>query len=420
METIMQAIGLLESGQTDEAIRLLKSFTPLASDDEKLTVAQVYMQWGFLQEAVDLLQNLRLSHPENSEVKLLLADIYIELNDDKAAINLLNDIDPDDPSYVQALLQLADLYQAEGLFEVTEQKLLEAKNLMPEEPVIDFALGEFYFSMGNYKKSIIYYEKLYKQKKEFANVSIDSRLAEAHAAIGEYEIALKYFKKLNSSHPDVLFKYGLTAYYADRKDISIRVWNKVIEIDPYYHTVYYELAKAYRDEEMIQEAYETCQEGLRIDEYNKELLYLAGVLAHQLNEYEECITLIEKAIELDPDYKEAIIYMVELYKTDEEFEKIIELIERIKQVGATDPLYEWELAKAYRELGDPKSDEKALTCYEEAYHMLENDPDFLKDYGYFLAEIGRIADAVTMLEAYLKHEPADVEIEEYLMRLKEL
>src|SRR5699024_11877433 len=75
-------------------------------------------------------------------------------------IELLTSISEDDPAYLQALLQLADLYQSEGLFEVAESKLLEAKNIQPDEPIIDFALGEFFFSTGEYQRAIIHYEKL--------------------------------------------------------------------------------------------------------------------------------------------------------------------------------------------------------------------------------------------------------------------
>src|SRR5699024_2648049 len=105
-----------------------------------------------------------------------------DLKDDKLAINLLNDIGEEDPLYIAVLLQLADLYQSEGLYEVAESKLLEAKRFHPTEPIVDFALGELFFSIGEYKRSIIYYEKVFPQTKEVANISIQARLAEAYAA----------------------------------------------------------------------------------------------------------------------------------------------------------------------------------------------------------------------------------------------
>src|SRR5699024_90042 len=227
-----------------------------ADDDEKYTIAEIYIQWGFLQEALDLLNELIDESPHDSELKLMASDIYIEMEDDETALQLLEQVTKDDPFYLQALLQSADLYQAQGLFEVAEQKLLEAKQLDPGEVIIDFGLGELYFSTGEYQKAILYYEKIDEGTREEFPVSIANRLGEAYAAAGEYEKSLEFFQlSEGSKDPDKLFKYGLTAFQAGRNDISIKAWERVIELDPYYHTVYGSLAKAYENEGMVQEGY---------------------------------------------------------------------------------------------------------------------------------------------------------------------
>lgn len=122
MDTIMDAVNLMKSNQSEKAIELLKAYLKEANAEEKYTIAEIYIQWGFLQEASIILHELLRTYPDESELKLSLADIYIELEDDEMAIDLLNEIEEDDPSYVQTLIQLADLYQAMGLFEVAEQK----------------------------------------------------------------------------------------------------------------------------------------------------------------------------------------------------------------------------------------------------------------------------------------------------------
>lgn len=416
METIMEAVQLMESKQTDKAMALLNNFIPLADEEEKYAIAELYMQWGFLQEASVLLNELLQMYPNESDIKVMLADIYIELEDDENAINLLNNIDKDDPVYIQSLIQLADLYQAQGLFEVAEQKLLTAKQLEPNEVIIDFALAELLFSTGEYKKAITYYEKIAPKTNEIANVTINDRLAEAYAATGEYEIALQFFQDVDSENADTLFKYGFTAYQANRKDIAIKAWERVIEHDPNYHTVYYQLAKAYEEEELPQEAYTTAKKGLLVDEFNKEIYFYAGVLAHQLNEIKESERYIREAVALDPDYKEAILFLIEIFKAKDQFTDIVDLINDIKSTGANDPLYEWELARAFVET---ESYNNALKHYNEAYNNLKQDSDFLKEYGYFLIEEGRTNEAISIFEDYLTQQPLDVEIEEYLDRLKQ-
>ncbi len=58
----------------------------------------------------------------------------------------------DSPAYVRSLMVAADLYQTQELFEVSEQKLLEAMQLAPDEPAIQFALAELYFVMREFKR----------------------------------------------------------------------------------------------------------------------------------------------------------------------------------------------------------------------------------------------------------------------------
>ncbi|MFS0672667.1 tetratricopeptide repeat protein [Ornithinibacillus sp. 179-J 7C1 HS] len=415
MNIIEEANRLMEIDNVDEAMELLNKQLPKASDEELYWYAEFYLNWGFLNEAENLLLQLLETYPDESEVKLYLTDIYIEQEMDEKAIDLLNSIPEEDESYLQALVALADLYQAQGLFEVAEQKLLQAKEINPSEPVIDIALGELYYFFGDFKRAITFYEKTLNNPVQ--NIPIYERLAESYANVGEYELALTYYEKTDNKNPDMLFKYGVTAYQADRKDIAIHAWEELLDEDPYYHTAYMQLAKAYEDEELLKEAYETTLNGLKQDEFNKELYFLAGSLAHKCNLDEESEKHIREAVNLDTDYKEAVLFLIELLKEKNKSDEIIELINMVKEYGGDDPLYDWELARAYVEI---ESYNDALNHYKEAYNSLQHDSDFLREYGYFLVEEGRTREAVNVLTNYLKDEPQDDEVLEYVNRLKEL
>ncbi|WP_010650654.1 tetratricopeptide repeat protein [Oceanobacillus massiliensis] len=416
MDTIMEAVQLVENDQIEKAISMLRNYLKKATDDEKYTIAELYLQWGFLQEAREILEELLDLYPDESDLKISLADIFIEMEEDEPAITLLNEINTEDPAYVQALIQLADLYQAQGLFEVSEQKLLTAKQLSKDEIIIDFALGELYFSIGEYFKAINFYENVKKQQSEVAQISIDDRLGESFAAAGEYEKALIHFKDDENKNADKLFKYGVTAFQADRNDIAINAWEHVLELDEDYNTVYYQLAKAYEAEGMVQEAFQTAIKGLERDEFNKELYFIAGTVAHHLNQDEESEKFVREAIALDPDFKEAVLFLIELFKKNEDSEAITDLIKEIKKTGADDPMYDWELARAFIEI---ELYDDALKHYKEAYNSLNQDSDFLKEYGFFLTEEGRITDAIPIFEAYVRLQPLDEETEAYLNRLKQ-
>lgn len=415
MNILDEANKLMEADEVDKAIKLIQGQISKASDEELYWYAEFYMNWGFLQESEEILDELLGKYPDESELKLLLTDIYIEQQADEKAIELLNSIHEEDEAYLQALVSLADLYQAQGLYEVAEQKLLLAKDINPGEPIIDLGLGELYYSLGDYKRAITFYEK--SLKLDVPNIPIHERLAECYANVGEYELAVTYYEKVENMSPDTMFKYGFTAYQADRKDISIHVWKELLEEDPYYHNAYIQLAKAYEDEELIQDAYETALQGLKMDEFNKELYFLAGSLAHKCNLDKEGEKLVREAVNLDADYKEAVLFLIEFLKERDRHDEVIELIQVVKETGGDDALYDWEIARAYNEI---ESYNDALNYYQEAYNSLQQDSDFLKEYGYFLIEEGRTDEALKVFTSYLQLDPQDNEIEEYVNRLKQM
>lgn len=416
MNTIQKAMELAEKNETEKALALLRDFEKKADDESLFQIAELYLQWGFLIESRSLLEQLIEKYPEETSLKLALSDIFIESEEDELAITILNEIPEEDEGYIQALVQLADLYQAQGLFEVSEQKLLEAKQLAPQENIIDFALAELFFSIGEYLKAINYYERVYAKTKEVGQVSVEDRLGEAYAAAGEYEKALAFYKEEDEPNPDKLFKHGITAHQADRNDIAINAWEHVLEIDSDYYAAYTQLAHIYKEEGMLEEAYKTAKTGIDRDDYQKELFFLAADIAHQLGHNQESEAHARNAIALDPDYKEAILFLIELLKAKEAFHAIVELIQSIKEAGASDPLYDWEAAKANVEI---ESFNDALNSYQEAYTSLQHDSDFLKEYGYFLTEEGRLKEAIPVLRAYLGQQPMDEDVLEHVERLEQ-
>src|SRR5699024_12299059 len=114
------------------------------------------------------------------------------------------------------------------------------------------------------------------------------------------------------------------------------------------------------------------------------------------------------------DYKEDVITLLELYKQHGMDEQIIDLLQTIKENGAKDALYDWELGKANIETEEFKA---ALKNYQDAYVFLEDDSEFLKEYGFFLSEEGLFTEALDLFTAYLKLEPLDHEVQEFVERL---
>lgn len=416
MNIIDNAIALIQHDRTEEALEILASESKKATEEEQLDIAQIYIELGLIDRAEKLLTKIIDKHPSFSVAKIMLAEIYTDEQKDDEAIILLNDISETDPYYLQALLQLADVYQVQGLHEVALTKMLEAKNIDPNEPLIDLALGELTFSLGDYQRASIYFQKLIQDPDFSDDKNLLSKLAESYGLIGDFENALLYYEKLDSDHPDTLFRYGFVAYKMERYELAIQIWGKVKEDALEYTSLYQYLAFAYEETGQLELAFETIEEGLQIDSLNKELFLAAAKLALKLHKLDLSITYAQKSLSLDNEYEDAILFLVEAYKNQGDSDAIIDLLTTQTDIEALNGIFEWELAKA---LAEEEIFDQALNHYQNAYTKLNHDTEFLKEYGYFLLEEGRKMEATTVLRSYIQLEPSDFSVAELLQRLIE-
>lgn len=417
-EVLNEAINLVNNGQTEEGLNLLENIVPTLHDEEKLHLADQYYQWGIVDKANEIVEELHFLYPEEAQITLFLAELYLDLEKEEEAIELLNTVTPEHEAYPQALLLLADLYQMQGLTEVSEHKLQEAKKLMPDEPVIDFALGELYFHQGKYKHAIPFYQMVVEKQFTFSGIYIEHRLAECLSAIGEFEDSLNYYKLAINEHEDLntLFGYGFTAFQGGFFKTAIQQFSKLKEADPQYSSLYLYLAKAYENEGFMMESLETVQEGIKVDEYNKELYLYGGKLAIKMGQVQDSEKLLRETLAIDPGHIEAVITLSHVFIQDERYDDVIDLISESKRYGEEDPQFEWNLARAYH-----KKEEytEALNHYQLAYNFFKDQREFLHDYGYFLMEEGRRMEAKEIFERLLEKDPSNVEIGEILLQLEE-
>ncbi len=87
---------------------------------EKLVDADIFIRYGLTEEALDLLERLKVEEPENIEVHSKLKNIYLEINDKERAIS--------------ECLVLARLYERAGDIEQKERAINEAFEIDPNDP----------------------------------------------------------------------------------------------------------------------------------------------------------------------------------------------------------------------------------------------------------------------------------------------
>lgn len=417
MNRVSKCVDFLMKGNLSEAFNIFNDIKTAGSDEERLLLAEELEHLGFLQEAVSLYEKLLEVYPEEGELLVAVADIYINLDQEEEALNTLSKIANEDPYYVQALMLQADLYDSQGLFEVSEQKLLEAEKIEPNEPIIQFALAEIYANIGKFAEAVYKYEQILVHTEEIGHVNIHERLAELYSASGEFEKALQFYEHAlqDKLDIDVLFGFGFTAYRAGFYQKAIGKLTEVKELDPEYQSVYLPLARSYEHEEDLQNALHVAKEGIRVNPYQKELYQFAGKICLKLGEEEEAEINFTEAISLDTSFVEAVLTLNKLYMKQQRYSDIIELVEPLLTEGEEDPYLLWDYAVACEE---EEQYSNALNAYQRAYRYLKEKDEFLQNYGFFLLEEGNTHEAIEIFKKLQELDPTNAEYIDVLERLE--
>ncbi len=414
MTEMMQA---LEQGDLALIDQLLETFLVKELPEEIYALAEIFMQYGYMKEADRVLEHLQFLFPEEAQLKIDRANVLMELGDEDEALNLLLEIEEASPEYPQALLVLADYYQMQGLFEVAEIRINEALAILPDEPLLHFAKAELLFETGRFLEAARLYEELYEQQAEFAGIHLVERLAEVYRAGAAYETALDYYLKAleDEVKPDILFGAAYSAFQSQKYEMAIKQLEELKELDPDYFSAYLLLAESYAMTEENQKAYAAIQEGLKRDEYDKTLYLFAGKMALKNSLPVDAEQYLREAIALDPEYMEAVLALISLLGQQERNEDVIELFETLQQND-----FEWSTlypfaAEAYENL---ELYDRAYEFYRLAYNDFKEDATFLEKYVYFLLEEGKRSEAKVVLEQLMNIQPGEPEWQEKLEALE--
>jgi predicted Zn-dependent protease len=412
-EQLQTAISYIEAGDYETGLKKTKALLNKGDDELSYEIAQLYMDWGLAEEAYSLLKKLMIHHPGHSGMLLTLAEAAIDLDLEDEAIESLGAIHLLDENYLSAQVLLADLYFSQGLEEVAEQRLLEARKQAPNEPILAFALAEFYASTGQVSEAIdLYKSVLHVEDLEHENIPL--KLAEMLSLRGLFEEAMIYYHKGLEKGESLngRFGYAVTAIQAGKPQTAIQQLEKLKEMDPTFSSLYPILADAYEEEGALKEAIASLKEGIRVDEHNERLYLKLAKVEAKAGQTEQAITTLTHLLALDNEHLEGTKLLVELYREEGHHSEIISLYEGNDLTF--DPELSWYYAFALKEEDEL---EKAFKAYQGIYPHFNEDPDFLKEYGELAWELGEREEAVQALEKALSLGP-DFELENFLERLR--
>lgn len=405
-----QVLEKFEAGNIEEGNRLYGWALRKDDDDTLNSLAEELYGLGFDGKAKRIYENLLKKYPQEDTLRVNLADIEIGQGNTDAALQQLAQVKPDSDAYLQSLLVSADLYQTEELYEVSEQKLLEAEKLAPDEQIVLFALAEFYNMVQNYKKATAYYLTLVKQGVlRLSSVNLVARLAAAYAGMGKFETSMAYFEQIKDidKTPDILFQQGFVYLQLKIYPEAIDMLTQLRDTNQDYVSLYPVLAEAQENNGDNEAAYKTIQEGISFDEYNEDLFSQAARLATQLQKYDDAEHYLKEAIKINPEQMRAVVQLSNLFIQQQRYQDNDDLLQPYIQENDLDPQIYWNIAVSEEHLENFK---EAQNAYQNAFPFFTNNSDFLHAAIYFFRQIGLEDWTVKSLRAYLKLVPDDQEL----------
>lgn len=223
----------------------------------KLQQASDFTDAGKYLHAIQIYVSLLEKYGADSLIVFPLYNIYLKLNNFTAAKNLLKmkvESNPEDISfrilYSSILTKMNDWNEA-----LNELKLISSY----EDSIVDYMLGEVYFNLKNYDKSINHFLKYINQNKinEFYELSV-LRIAEIKIYFNEFDDALKFLNKIETLS-QANFKY----HFLKAK-------------------IYYNLSMTYNASSAIKRA-------LKLNPNDGNLLLTAARIFYNSKEFDKCI-----------------------------------------------------------------------------------------------------------------------------------
>lgn len=373
-------------------------------------LAETLHALGFMSEAKEAYGALNYLAPEIQEWNIALAEIAIDEDDYDQALDILLTIDKESDVYPQALLTMADAYQVQGLYEVSEKKIFEAMTLLPDEPILDYALAQLYHSIGEYKKAIPIYEELSYGNGEIASATqLNFFLGDCHNAIGAFETALQYLEKIPADEhfPDSYFQLGFTYYQLKEYARAITIFKKLLEADSEYLSAYLYLANALEAELELEEALAVMEQAILRNPYQHEFYTAAAGLQLKLNREQEAEHNLREAAALEPDLSSIHLALGNLLLKQGRFEELLAYIADRAEQEDNDPQYNWLLAASHNALEDYDSANKE---YSAAYPHFADNEAFLLEYATFLREEGNREKLSEVIHQGLALYPANTEL----------
>lgn len=406
-EEILRIIDKLRQGSypEEDLNHILNSLEQFHSDESLealFLLGDALQNAGLDYQARQVFLHLNDNVDHDDFVISYLVDSYISEARLDDALTLINN-SPETPT---VLMLKSEIFQQMNLNDVAVRLLFEAKT-MTDDIIIDFAIAELYYTLGDLEEAIRFYETVLNEGLEEVNgIFLSLRLADINLNLLNFDDARAYFDNVsdeNYSNED-FYKEALLEYNLKEYDRAKTLLDKVLDNEPYFINAYILLMNIYETEHNLDEALATLLRYLRENDKNALIYFHIGRLYFRQNMPEKAIENFSLATSLDEDYDDAYLMLFESILKTGETGTIDDYVRHL-DINSLSGESIYLLAKIEAE---NENDDKAIKYYEDAESLIGDSSEFYTDYYYYLTEINH-PNKKNVLEKLIKLEPDNLE-----------
>lgn len=412
MEDIYKLIDDINLQKLDNLDSRVNDALTSNNDDALFILGETLYNFGLTPQGLEVFRTLYHKYPDESELLIYFIEGLMSENQTDEALEYLSQV----AISTEKLMLEADLYQQINMTEVAIDKLIEVRELEPNDPIIHFALAEMLYFDGQYLRATREYEVVLDTGEyEVNGINLFARMADCALQSGNYSDAINLYDEINEDEmtSEDFFKKAIAYEKNDITHEAIKITKNLLSKDPDFIQGYFYLQSLYENEKNYPDAIETGKEGLRLNQFYKELMVSTGSLEIEHGDANEGVELLKQALEVDNAYHEPLLILSDLFRNEEDYEAIIALLSYVDE-DDLDPVFMWHLAHAF---GQEERDKEAQHFFELAYPTMKTQSAFLSDYYYYLIEIGYKEKAKTILQQLLEMDPSNETWQEEANRL---
>ena len=238
MEDIYKLIDDINLQKIDNIDSRVNDALTSPNDDALFILGETLYNFGLMPQGLEVFRTLYHKYPDESELLIYFIEGLMAENQTDEALEYLSHVE----TSTEKLMLEADLYQQINMLEVAIDKLIEARDLEPNDPIIHFALAEILYYDGQYLRATHEYQTVLDTGEyEINGINLFARMADCSLQSGNYSDAIRLFDEISDEEmtSDDYFKKAIAYEKNDLSLEAIKIMTTLLTKDPDFLQGYY-------------------------------------------------------------------------------------------------------------------------------------------------------------------------------------